>query len=80
VLAVRECQKAIDRACAETGVTRFTHHDLRHLFITRCMESGVDIPTIARWVGHADGGALIMRTYSHLLKEHSQAMAAKLVF
>jgi integrase len=79
VLAVRECQKAINRACTETGVTRFTHHDLRHLFITRCIESAVDIPAIARWVGHRDGGVLIMKTYSHLLEEHSQAVAAKLV-
>ena len=58
-------------------MTRFTHHDLRHLFITRCIESGVDIPTIARWVEHRDGGVLIMKTYSHLLKEHSQAMAGE---
>jgi integrase len=90
LLAVSECQRAIDSACkrlnakaAESGlpsIKRFTHHSLRHLFITRCIESGVDIPTIAKWVGHKDGGALLMKTYSHLLKEHSQAMAAKLVF
>jgi integrase len=52
---------------------------LRHLFITRCIESGVDIPTIAKWVGQ-NMLALLMKTYSHLLKEHSQALAAKLVF
>ena len=80
VLAVSECQKAIDAACQRLAVNRFTHHDLRHLFTTRAIESGIDIPTIAKWVGHKDGGALLMRTYSHLLKEHSQAMAAKLTF
>jgi integrase len=80
VLAVSECQKAIDGACTRLNVDRFTHHDLRHLFVTRCIESGVDIPTIAKWVGHKDGGALLMKTYSHLLQEHSKAMAAKLTF
>jgi site-specific recombinase XerD len=53
---------------------------LRHLFATRCIESGVDIPTMARWLGYKDGGALLMKTYIHLLQEHSQRMAAKVSF
>jgi integrase len=80
VLAVTECQKAIDRACERLKIARFTHHDLRHLFATRCIESGVDIPTVSRWLGHKDGGALAMRTYGHLRDEHSQLMAAKVSF
>ena len=80
LLSVSECQKAIDGACKRLNVKRFTHHDVRHLFVTRCIESGVDIPTVAKWVGHKDGGALLMKTYSHLLQEHSKAMAAKLTF
>jgi integrase len=59
---------------------RITHHDLRHLFATRCIESGVDVPTVARWLGHRDGGALAMRTYGHLREEHSRAAAAKVTF
>jgi len=35
---------------------------LRHLFATRCIESGVDIPTVSRWLGHKDGGALAMKS------------------
>jgi integrase len=50
------------------------------MFATRAIESGVDVPTVARWLGHRDGGTLLMRTYSHLLNEHSQAMAAKMNF
>lgn len=37
------------------------HVNLRHLFATRCIESGVDIPTVLRWLGHKDGGALAMK-------------------
>ena len=77
---VRECQKALDRACKRVGIDRITHHDLRHLFATRCIESGVDIPTVSRWLGHRDGGALAMKTYGHLRREHSIAQAQRVTF
>ena len=80
ICRVHECQKALDTACKKISIARITHHDLRHLFATRCIESGVDIPTVSRWLGHVDGGALAMRTYGHLRREHSQAMAAKVKF
>ena len=80
VFQVRECQKAIDRAAKKVGAHRITHHDLRHLFATQCIESGVDIPTVSRWLGHRDGGVLAMKTYGHLRREHSQAQALKVSF
>jgi len=80
VFLVRETQKSIDRACKKVGAERITHHDLRHLFATRCIESGVDIPTVSRWLGHKDGGALAMKTYGHLRREHSIAQAQRVTF
>ena len=80
VMRVRECQKAMDRAAKVVGMERITHHDLRHLFATRCIESGVDIPTVSRWLGHRDGGALALRTYGHLRDQHSTAMAQQVSF
>ena len=56
VFRVGECQKALNRACQKVGTDRITHHDLRHLFATRCIESGVDIPTVSRWLGHKERG------------------------
>jgi integrase len=44
VFRVAECQKSLDRAAKKVDADRITHHDLRHLFATRCIESGVDIP------------------------------------
>lgn len=75
VFAAKEAQKTLTRACEQAKIGRLTHHDLRHFFATVCIQSGVDIPTVARWMGHADGGALAMRIYGHLRDEHSTKMA-----
>jgi integrase len=80
VMRVRECQGALTRACKALGLARITHHDLRHLFATRCIEAGVDIPTVSRWLGHKDGGALAMKVYGHLRDDHSAAMAQRVSF
>lgn len=80
IFRLKECQKTIDAACKVVGCPRITHHDFRHLFATMCIEAGVDIPTVSRWLGHNDGGALAMKTYGHLRQEHSQAQAMKVKF
>ena len=80
VCVLGECEKSLARACKLVGVKRITHHDLRHLFATRCIEAGVDIPTVSRWLGHSDGGALAMKVYGHLRMKHSAEMAKKVSF
>ena len=80
VMRVFECQNSMTHAAAKVGMKRITHHDLRHLFATICIESGVDIPTVSRWLGHKDGGALCMKTYGHLRQDHSFAQAQRVSF
>jgi integrase len=80
VMEVSECEKSMTRACIEVGMARITHHDLKHLFATRCIENGVDIPTVSKWLGHKDGGVLAMKTYNHLRQEHSLRMAQSVSF
>lgn len=70
-------RRAIRTACELVGLPRLTPHCFRHLFATRCIESGVDVPTVARWLGHKDGGALLAKIYFHLVDEHSRQMAAR---
>jgi hypothetical protein len=77
VARVEDINRALAGASNRLKIPKLTHHSLRHLFATICIESGVDIPTVSRWLGHADGGALAMRIYGHLRDEHSQAAAAK---
>lgn len=80
IMRVFECQNSMTHAAAKIGMKRITHHDLRHLFATICIESGVDIPTVSRWLGHKDGGALCMKTYGHLRQDHSLAQAQRVSF
>lgn len=77
VLPRQNPRKAIEQASRRTFGVQWSFHCFRHLFATRCIESLVDLPTVARWLGHQDGGALLARTYFHLVDAHSQAMAAK---
>lgn len=62
------------------GLPAFAFHDCRHYFISYAVMAGIDYMTIARWVGHKDGGVLIGRVYGHLANEHAQQQAQKLVF
>ena len=80
VMRVFECQNSMTHAASKIGMKRITHHDLRHLFATICIENGVDIPTVSRWLGHKDGGALCMKTYGNLRQDHSFAQARRVSF
>jgi integrase len=77
---IDSAKRCIATACRSLGYPHFTHHDFRHFFATTCIESGVDIPTVSRWLGHKDGGALAMRVYGHLRQEHSLAAIKKVLF
>ena len=80
LLTTNSVLKVIDVACKTLGIVRINHHSLRHLFATRCIEAGVDIPTVASWLGHRDGGKTAMKVYGHLRQEHSQALAKTMQF
>ncbi len=77
VLPHQHPRKAMEVAARAAGLGHWSPHLCRHYFATRCIQAGVDMPTVARWLGHQDGGALLAKTYFHLADEHSQEMAAK---
>ncbi|MGC5042534.1 tyrosine-type recombinase/integrase [Streptomyces albidoflavus] len=51
-----------------------TFHDLRHTFISTCLQNGIPEHTVAAWVG--DSVDELRRTYSHLLKDHADTHGA----
>ena len=77
---IKDAKTCLHTACRKLGFPQFTHHDFRHFFATTCIEAGVDIPTISKWLGHKDGGALAMKVYGHLRQEHSFSMIKRVNF
>jgi integrase len=75
VFKISDAKKALAGACRRLGYPRFSQRSLRRMFITRAIERGVDVKVIAEWQGHKDGGKLILDTYSHVNRAHSQRMA-----
>lgn len=61
----------------ELDMPELTNHLLRHYFVSMCVMSGIDYMTIAKWVGHKDGGVLIGKVYGHLSSDHTASMAKK---
>ena len=59
------------------GIEDATFHSLRHTFATRCLESGIDIVTVSKILGHADS-RITANTYSHLLPEYQKKEITKI--
>lgn len=52
-------------------------HDLRHTFITMCLQRGIQPTSIADWVGHTDL-RMIMKIYKHIQRSHLKEEINKL--
>jgi integrase len=78
VVGISSGKRAIGTACKKAGVPEFTHHSLRHFFVSNAIEIGADFKVIAAWVGHKDGGILVAKTYGHLRDTHSFELAKKM--
>lgn len=71
-------REALTNACVRLGIEHLRIHDLRHFFCTEALKCGVTVPTVSRWLGHKDGGVLVLKTYGHLLDDHSLSEAGKM--
>jgi len=80
IVGIRKARRAMEKACEEAKLPVFTHHTLRHFFVSNAIELNVDAKTIAAWVGHKDGGLLVAKTYGHLRDTHSREMAQRMQF
>jgi len=71
----RNLKESLRKIRDQAGCPGFGFHDCRHHFISYAVMSGIDYLTIARWVGHKDGGVLIGRVYGHLTDIHARKQA-----
>lgn len=53
-------------AATRAGLESVTFHELRHGYVSLMAGAGVHVSVIAASVGHKDGGALLLRRYTHL--------------
>jgi integrase len=75
IFGIADAKKALAAACDRLNIPRFSQRSFRRMFITHAIECGIDPKVIAEWQGHVDGGVLILKTYSHVRRPHSHAMA-----
>jgi len=80
IIRIDSAKRSMTSACERLGLPHFTHHSLRHYFVSNAIEAGVDFKTIAAWIGHKDGGLLVAKTYGHLRDTHSSEMAKRMTF
>jgi integrase len=81
VIGVKSIRCLLTNASAATpGLGHVSHHTCRHAFATRCLEQDppISFALIAEWLGHTDGGKLVMSTYGHITEQHSQERARTL--
>jgi integrase len=78
LFSMKSPHNALRNACRRLDLPHMHPHMLRHHFTTWAIEAEVDIPTVSRWLGHSDGGVLVMKTYGHLRDDHSLKMADKM--
>lgn len=60
----RKVQRAFKKALRKAEITDFHFHDLRHTFASYLRQSGVDLHTISKLMGHKD--TRMTNRYSHL--------------
>jgi integrase len=47
-------------------------HMLRHVYASTLLSDGVSVAAVASWLGHSDGGALLLRTYAHVMPSDAE--------
>jgi integrase len=63
-------RRSFSYVCEKAGVDWVTPHVLRHSFVTRLVESGVEIAKVSKWAGHSSI-QVTADIYSHLTKYDS---------
>lgn len=71
------CRKRLQTILEHAGCKRVRFHDLRHVFVTTALESGMDVKTLATIIGHVSV-ATTLNIYTHVTDAMRQTAAAKI--
>ena len=58
--------KRLDSLTKQIDLPRITIHELRHTFVSRCHEKGIDELIVQKWIGHAKGSVMTKAVYTHV--------------
>jgi integrase len=67
--------RSLHEACATAKAPRLRLHDLRHVYASHLVQAGVAISTVARLLGHSDGGVLVAKRYGRWQPQDAEALA-----
>lgn len=67
--------EAIAAAAKRVKVPRATSKTLRHWYASHLVRAGTPPPTVARLLGHSDGGVLVLRLYGRWMPRDAEEMA-----
>ena len=73
VIAVRSYQRSFELLLKRLGIPHRGFHALRHTFVTRALECGMDVKTLSEILGHKNPSTTLLH-YAHSLDEHKNAM------
>ena len=76
VMPAKSILPHLREACAKLKIPVVNHHDLRSWFITWGITSGVDVSTLAGWVGNSP--TVLLERYAAVQDELKKTAAAKL--
>lgn len=76
VIPAKNIRLQIQTTCRDLGYHHLDHHDLRAWFITWAINAGIDVKTIADWVGNSP--AVLLTRYASIQSEIKKQHAAKL--
>jgi len=50
---IKDIKRSFKTACRKVGIKELRFHDLRHTAATKMIESGIDLVTVSKILGHA---------------------------
>ncbi|MBQ8749239.1 MAG: site-specific integrase [Clostridia bacterium] len=75
----RYVNKKFKQVCDTLGIQGITIHSLRHTFATRCLEQGIPVKLVQKWLGHSKY-SITAELYSHILSDYEIEKGLNLKF
>ena len=76
-LDLATCRKRLQTILDHAGCKRVRFHDLRHLFVTTVLESGMDVKTLSAIIGHVSAKTTL-NIYTHVTDAMHETAAVKI--